>query len=113
MSAPSKVRPKVDLDATGERLVRLVLDYGAEHLADCLVHSAKADLPTHAFLDRLLVVEITERNDRVVVELIRRSAHCARHETPVGRRRVTPLRHRKEGPCSTVAKRQPDSSQQR
>ena len=54
MSAAGKVRPKIDLDATVERLVRLEFGHGAEYLADCLAHSAKAELPAHAFLDRLL-----------------------------------------------------------
>ena len=50
MSAPSKVRPKVDLDATVGGLVRPGLEHGAEDLADCLSHNAKAELPSRAFL---------------------------------------------------------------
>ena len=68
MGIPSKVRPKVALDAAIERLVRPGLGQGAEHLADCLAHSAKAELPAHAFLDRLLDIEINEREDRAVVD---------------------------------------------
>ncbi len=73
MSAPGKVRPKVDLDATVERLVRLGLVHGAEHLADCLTDSAKAQLPAHAFLDRLLDIELTEREERRVKTSLRLS----------------------------------------
>ena len=68
MSAPGKVRPKVALDATVERLVRPGLGHGAEHLSDCLARSAKAGLPAHPFLDRLLDIEINEREDRAVVD---------------------------------------------
>ena len=64
MSTPSKVQSMVDLDATVERLVRLGLGHGAEHLADCLVEGAKVELPAHAFLDRLLDIELNEREER-------------------------------------------------
>ena len=73
MSAAGKVRPKVDLDATVERLMRLGLGHGAEHLADCLAHSAKAQLPAHAFLDRLLDIELNEREERRVKTSLRLS----------------------------------------
>ena len=73
MSAPGKVRPKVDLDATVERLIRLGLGHRAEHLADCLAHSAKAELPAHAFLDRLLDIELNEREERRVKTSLRLS----------------------------------------
>ena len=74
MSAPGKVRPKVvDLDATVERLVRLGLGHGAEHLADCLAHSAKAELPAHAFPDWLLDIELNEREERRVKTSLRLS----------------------------------------
>ena len=50
MSAPNKVRPKVDLDATVGGLVRPGLGHGAEHLADCFSHNAKDELPSREFL---------------------------------------------------------------
>ena len=73
MSAPDKVRPKVDLDATAKRLVRLELGHGAEHLADCLAQSAKAELPAHAFLDPLLDIELNGREERRVKTSLRLS----------------------------------------
>ena len=92
MSAPSKVRPKVDLDATVERLVRLVrlgLGHAAEHLADCLAQSAKAELPARAFLDRLLDIELNEREERRV-------------KTSLRLRGVTPI-HFLASSCSVAA----------
>ena len=70
---PGQGAPKVDLDATVERLVRLGIGHGAEHLADCLAHSAKAELPAHAFLDRLLDIELNEREERRVKTSLRLS----------------------------------------
>ena len=67
------MRPKVDLDATVERLVRLGIGHGAEHLADCLAQCAKAELPARVFLDRLLDIEINEREERRVKTSLRLS----------------------------------------
>ena len=38
--------------------MRVGLGHAAERLADCLAQSAKAELPGHAFLDRLLDIEL-------------------------------------------------------
>ena len=62
------MRPKVVLDAAVERLG---LHHGAENLADCLAESAKAELPAHVFLDRLLDIEVTEREERRVKTSLR------------------------------------------
>ena len=49
-----KTQPKVDLDATAQRLERLGLDHAAERLAKLVTDAIKTDTPTHAFLDQLL-----------------------------------------------------------
>ncbi len=65
-AAPAKGRPKVDLDATVERLHRLGLGHAAERLSERLGAATKDELAPHAFLDRLLDDELTEREERRV-----------------------------------------------
>ena len=60
----AKSRPKVDLDATVERLARLGLSHAAEHLPDRLAEASTRELPVHGFLDRLLDDELNAREER-------------------------------------------------
>jgi DNA replication protein DnaC len=77
MSAPGtaavKRQPKVDLDATVERLVRLGLGHAAERLAERLAEATRDELPTHGFLDRLLEDELSVREERRVKTSLRLS----------------------------------------
>lgn len=66
MNAPAKTRPKVDLDATVERLARLGLGHAAEHLSERLAEATKDELAPHLVLDRLLEDELGERETRRV-----------------------------------------------
>lgn len=59
-------RPKVDLDATVDRLSRLVLAHAAERLSERLAEATKDELPAHGVLDRLLDDELTDREERRV-----------------------------------------------
>lgn len=63
-TATQKVRPKVDLDTTVERLVRLSLLHAAERLPERLAEATKDELPAHGFLDRLLDDELSAREER-------------------------------------------------
>lgn len=89
MSVPSKVCTKVDLDAVRRLCAPGSGVHGAEHLVNCLAHSAKAELLARAILDRLLDIEIIVREDRADMELTRRPGHSAQHETPAYRRPAT------------------------
>ncbi len=71
MSAPAKTRPKVDLDATVERLARLGLGHAAERLSERLAEAAKHELPAHGFLDHLLDDELSAREERRVTTSLR------------------------------------------
>ena len=58
---------------TGLHNMPTVANRAAEHLTDCLAHSAKSELPAHAFLDRLLDIELNEREERRVKTSLRLS----------------------------------------
>lgn len=72
-AATAKSRPKVDLDATVERLARLGLAHAAERLPERLAEATKRALPVHGFLDRLLEDELTARDERRVKTSLRLS----------------------------------------
>ncbi len=57
-------RPRVDLDATVERLQRVGLLHAAERLGERLEQASKDNLAPHRFLDRLLEDELSEREQR-------------------------------------------------
>jgi DNA replication protein DnaC len=71
MSAPS---PRVDLDATAQRLARLGLQRAAEALAAHLTEAIKDELPPHRFLDHLLEDELGCREERRVRTTLRLSS---------------------------------------
>ena len=60
----SKARPKQDIDATRERLDGLGLAHVGESLDQVLTDAVSADLPAHAFLDKLLHIEQERREER-------------------------------------------------
>jgi DNA replication protein DnaC len=64
MSGVAKSQPKVDLDATRERLGKLGLGWAAEQLAAQINDSIKEELSPHRFLDRLLDIELASREER-------------------------------------------------
>ena len=66
-------RGRVDLDHTQAQLERAGLAHAAERLAELVEESAKEDLSSHRFLDRLLEVEIGEREERRIKTSLRLS----------------------------------------
>ena len=56
--------PKLDLDATKERLLKLGWMESAEALEGLLTEAVKEGMPHHRFLDKLLDVEIQSREER-------------------------------------------------
>jgi len=67
-------KPRVDLDATRERLQRAGLAHAAERLVERLGEAATDELAPHAVLDRLLDDELTAREERRVRTALRLSA---------------------------------------
>lgn len=57
-------KPKLDLDATKERLVKLGWMEGAQALEGLLTEAVKEEMPHHRFLDKLLDVELSFREER-------------------------------------------------
>jgi len=70
---PKKTPPKVDLDATRERLGKLGLWHASEHVAETLAEATKEGWPPHRFLDRLLEEELSVREDRRLKTALRLS----------------------------------------
>lgn len=66
MTNVPKKAPKVDLDATQERLQRLGLVNAAEALSDQLAAATRNQVPPHRFLDSLLDAELQTREERRV-----------------------------------------------
>lgn len=56
--------PRVDLDATTNRLLKLGLDHAAERLTDFVTDAVKQEIPAHAFLDQVLDAELTYQDER-------------------------------------------------
>jgi DNA replication protein DnaC len=69
----ARPRPKVDLDATVERLQRVGLVHAAERLGERLEQASKDNLVPHRFLDRLLEDELNEREQRRISTSLRLS----------------------------------------
>jgi len=70
MNAP---RPKLDIDATRERLVALGCSHAAEQLDPMLSEAVRTEVPPHAFLDTLLQAELSGREARRVKTSLRLS----------------------------------------
>ncbi|HEX5011355.1 MAG TPA: IS21-like element helper ATPase IstB, partial [Planctomycetota bacterium] len=66
--------PRLDIDATKERLQRLGLFQAAETLGEQLSEAVKEELPPHLLLDRLLQSELVARDERRVRTSLRLSA---------------------------------------
>lgn len=66
-------RGRVDLDITRDRLERAGLLHAAERLSELVEEAAKEDLSSHRFLDRLLEVEIGEREEHRIKISLRHS----------------------------------------
>jgi DNA replication protein DnaC len=66
-------RGRVDLDATRSQLEQAGLTHAAGRLAELVEEAAKKELSTHRFLDRLLAVEIGEREERRIKTSLRLS----------------------------------------
>ena len=63
MTAP---KPRLDVDATRERLRSLGCGYAAERLGDLLGEAVRAEIAPHAFLEQLLAAELSGREERRV-----------------------------------------------
>ena len=63
MNAP---RPKLDIDATREKLMALGCSHAAEHLDHLLAEAVAREIPAHVFLDQLLQAELSGRETRRV-----------------------------------------------
>jgi DNA replication protein DnaC len=70
MSAP---QPKVDLDTTRSSLEQLGLVHAAEQLKELVNEAVKQNLVAHKFLDGLLKVELTQREERRIKTSLRLS----------------------------------------
>ena len=70
MSAP---RPRLDIDATRERLLALGCMHAAEQLEQMLAEAVRQEVPAHSFLDRLLQAELSGREGRRVKTSLRLS----------------------------------------
>ncbi len=68
-----KAAPKVDLDATREKLGRLGLVHATDHLAGTLGDAVKDGWPPHRFLDQLLDHELQVREERRIKTSLRLS----------------------------------------
>lgn len=66
-------RGKVDLDATRGQLEQAGLTHAAGRLAELVEEAAKQELSSHRFLDRLLGVELGEREQRRIKTSLRLS----------------------------------------
>lgn len=71
MTAPR--RGTVDLDATRERLQRLGLAHAADRVGEQLAEATKEELAPHRFLDQLLEVELSRREERRMKTALRLS----------------------------------------
>ena len=70
MSAP---QPKVDLDTTRGSLEQLGMSYVSEQLGELINEAVKQNLAAHKFLDRLLKVELSQREERRIKTSLRLS----------------------------------------
>ena len=66
-------QPKVDLDLTRDRLLRLGLQHAADALAEQVTAAVKDTVSPHRFLDQLLEAELTNREERRIRTSLRLS----------------------------------------
>ena len=66
-------RPRLDIDATRERLLALGCVHAAEQLGPLLAEAVREEVPAHTFLDRLLAAELSGREERRVQTSLRLS----------------------------------------
>jgi DNA replication protein DnaC len=69
----SAAKPKLDIDATRERLAALGLAHAAEGLEAALGEAVKKEIPAHVFLDLMLEAELQGREHRRVKTSLRLS----------------------------------------
>ena len=69
----SAARPRLDIDATRERLVALGLLHAGEILDEVLADAVREETPAHTFLDKLLGVELERREERRIRTSLRLS----------------------------------------
>ena len=69
----SAKRPRLDIDATRERLVALGLLHAGEMLDEALADAVREEAPTHAFLNKFLGVEMDRREERRIRTSLRLS----------------------------------------
>lgn len=69
----SAAKPRVDIDGTRERLLRLGLPHAAEQLAERVTAAVKDSVSPHRFVDELLDVELAVREERRVRTSLRLS----------------------------------------
>jgi DNA replication protein DnaC len=74
MSGGATTRGRVDLDGTRQALEQLGLLHAAERLGEMLSEAVKQNLAIHRFLDQLLAVELTQREERRIKTSLRLSA---------------------------------------
>jgi DNA replication protein DnaC len=65
---------RVDLDGTRQALEQLGLLHAAERLPELLSEAVKQNLATHRFVDQLLAVELSQREERRIKTSLRLSA---------------------------------------
>lgn len=70
----SKQDQKLDLDATRDIMLALGLEHGAAALSDMISRAVKDELAPHRFLDELLRIEMSSREERRVKTSLRLSA---------------------------------------
>lgn len=66
-------RPRLDIDATRERLGALGLLHAGERLDAALADAVREETPAHAFLDKLLQWELDRREERRIATSLRLS----------------------------------------
>lgn len=64
---------RVDLDGTRQALEQLGLLHAAERLPELLSEAVKQNLATHRFVDQLLAVELSQREERRIKTSLRLS----------------------------------------
>jgi DNA replication protein DnaC len=69
----SATKPRVDIDTTRERLLRLGLPHAAEQLAERVTAAVKDSVSPHRFVDELLDAELGAREERRVRTSLRLS----------------------------------------
>lgn len=72
-STKKATQPKVDLDATRDRLLRVGLQHAADELEPRLSAAVKDELTPHRFLDKLLDEELSWREERRIRTSLRLS----------------------------------------